>query len=309
MKISVCMCTFNGEKYINEQLNSIISQTVKPHEIIVFDDCSQDNTLKIINSYKNNNKDITWIIHSNSSNIGWKENFKKALDKATGDVIFLCDQDDIWKETKIEDMVHLMNQNKHIDVLVCDYEIKTDDNPITNLKNDNNSKKYFQLRKKSFLLFTRYPGCSYCMRREILDDFNQIWKKEFPHDAIIWKIGYLRKSLYLLNNKEMYWRRHINAATNKRIKIFSSENVIEHYNTILLYKEYCNAMYRLDNISKRNKLILNKICKMLELRLKLYREKSFICFIQLVFYIGYYASFKSYLLDGLVLFKKIQFKK
>ena len=75
MKISICMCTYNGEKFIREQLNSILAQTICPNEIIIFDDCSTDDTVKVIRDFINTTSFIDWKLFINKSNEGWKMNF------------------------------------------------------------------------------------------------------------------------------------------------------------------------------------------------------------------------------------------
>ena len=102
-RISVAMCTYNGEKYVREQILSIISQTRKPDEVIICDDCSTDNTLEIINEIVNGSLvEIEWIVIRNSNNLGVLQNFEKAIGLSTGDLIFTSDQDDIWVDNKIE---------------------------------------------------------------------------------------------------------------------------------------------------------------------------------------------------------------
>lgn len=112
--ISVVMCTYNGENYLSEQLDSILNQTIKPDEIIVCDDCSKDRTCEILNNYKQkiNNDDIIFKVYINDRNIGFIKNFYKALLKASGDIIFLSDQDDLWNENKIEIMIKIMDEHK-----------------------------------------------------------------------------------------------------------------------------------------------------------------------------------------------------
>ena len=90
MKISVGICTYNGEKYIREQLESIINQSIKPDEIIISDDASEDNTIQIIESILSES-DISYIINKNDVRQGLHSNFTKCFELCTGDVIFSCD--------------------------------------------------------------------------------------------------------------------------------------------------------------------------------------------------------------------------
>jgi len=94
------MCTYNGAKYLKEQLNSIIAQTLPVDEIVICDDASTDDTRTILQAYQ---VEFPFIkLYQNESNIGGKANFEKALALCTGDIIFLSDQDDVWHEKKVE---------------------------------------------------------------------------------------------------------------------------------------------------------------------------------------------------------------
>jgi glycosyltransferase involved in cell wall biosynthesis len=101
MKISIVMCTYNGEKYLRSQLKSIREQTLQPDEMIICDDCSTDKTVQIIKETLCN-WNVSWKIICNKSNIGFRKNFQKAIGLSSGDVIFLSDQDDVWNHDKLE---------------------------------------------------------------------------------------------------------------------------------------------------------------------------------------------------------------
>lgn len=96
--ISVCMATYNGESYIEEQISSILPQLSSNDELIISDDGSKDNTIDIIKKINDNRIKI----HINEGRHGYVHNFGNALSKAKGDYIFLSDQDDIWMPNKIE---------------------------------------------------------------------------------------------------------------------------------------------------------------------------------------------------------------
>lgn len=118
---SVCMCTYNEEAFIREQLDSILGQTQLPSEIIICDDRSTDRTLSILREYECQNQQISWKIHENAQNLGWRRNFRECICMASGDVVFLCDQDDIWDPHKIEVFVKAFAENDHIGLLYSDY--------------------------------------------------------------------------------------------------------------------------------------------------------------------------------------------
>ena len=99
-KVSVVMCTYNGEKYLREQLDSIVNQTYPIHELIVQDDGSKDGTLAVLQAFKQKYPYI--YIYQNVTSLGINRNFISAIRKATGDYIAISDQDDIWDLHKIE---------------------------------------------------------------------------------------------------------------------------------------------------------------------------------------------------------------
>lgn len=110
MKTSAAVCTYNGEKYLLEQINSILNQSVKVDEIIICDDRSSDGTVEIIESLtKAHPGVIRYFI--NEENLKVNKNFEKALSLATGDYIFLSDQDDIWETNKVEEILKVFDQN------------------------------------------------------------------------------------------------------------------------------------------------------------------------------------------------------
>ena len=104
--ISVCIATFNGEKFIKLQLDSILSQLEKDDEIVIIDDASTDNTIEIINSFN----DSRIKTYKNIINIGFVKSFEKALLISKGQIIFFSDQDDYWLDNRVKIM-----SNKLID--------------------------------------------------------------------------------------------------------------------------------------------------------------------------------------------------
>ncbi|MDD5596853.1 MAG: glycosyltransferase family 2 protein [Victivallaceae bacterium] len=106
-RISVAMTTYNGEKYLSRQLESIMNQTIIPSEIVICDDGSTDNTIEIIRQFQGKYPGIIEL-SVNSERLGSTKNFERAIMKSSGDVIFLSDQDDVWQPEKIAKMFPLL---------------------------------------------------------------------------------------------------------------------------------------------------------------------------------------------------------
>lgn len=119
MSYSIVLCTYNGEKYIKEQLDSFANQTILPDELVICDDGSKDKTLEIINKFKTNSPfEIKVIV--NKINVGVTKNFENACKNAVYDIIFFSDQDDIWFPSKAEKILKAFEQNSDKNVVFTD---------------------------------------------------------------------------------------------------------------------------------------------------------------------------------------------
>jgi len=105
-RLSIVLCTYNGAAYLQQQLDSLLTQTRLPDEIVISDDSSTDDSQHILQAFAESARELgmTVQLSSNPENLGYVENFSKALRRATGDVLFLCDQDDIWRPEKLASM-------------------------------------------------------------------------------------------------------------------------------------------------------------------------------------------------------------
>lgn len=132
MTTSVAMCTYNGARFIEEQLRSILNQTKLVGEIIVCDDGSTDKTVNIIQKIAEETT-IPIRIYINETNLGCVQNFEKAIHLCQGDLIFLSDQDDIWMFNKVELITRWFERHPHMNVVFGDaFLINEESMPIMN---------------------------------------------------------------------------------------------------------------------------------------------------------------------------------
>lgn len=137
MKISIALATFNGGAYLQTQLDSLQRQTKLPDELVVCDDGSFDSTLQVLREFQAT-APFPVAIHRNEATLGCVRNFERALSLCSGDVIFLCDQDDAWSPNKIAEMTAILQQDQTLQVLICDMTIadeRLDPTPHTQLQN------------------------------------------------------------------------------------------------------------------------------------------------------------------------------
>src|ERR1700721_1992019 len=107
--VSIALCTYNGAEYLAGQLDTLVNQTYKAIEIVVVDDCSTHSTFNILKNYAQKYPQIK--ISQNETNLGFTANFEKAVTLCNGQLIALCDQDDLWDLQKIELQVAAIKDN------------------------------------------------------------------------------------------------------------------------------------------------------------------------------------------------------
>jgi len=232
MIISVALCTFNGRRYIEEQLNSIINQTLKVNEIIICDDCSSDDTLTIVMKIAKKYPNIIKI-YQNEVNLKSNKNFQKAVSLCTGDYVFFSDQDDIWKETKVEKIIAKFNKDHNLEVIFSNAELINDCGeifPETSLWDSvaffnelitNKTNLNFLLVHKSNMV----TGATMCIKKEIINKVLPIPVIEnMYHDEWISMIAAAENKLDFINEKLIYYRVHSNQQTGKGI-IFNRKKI------------------------------------------------------------------------------------
>lgn len=204
INISVCMATYNGEKYIKEQLDSILAQLNKNDEVIISDDSSTDKTVKIIKAYKDNRIKI----FENQKYRSPIFNFENALKYASGDIIVLSDQDDVWKKNKIETIKKYM---QNYDLVLSDADIIDEHGNILqeSFYEINGSRKGVikNIIKNSYL------GCTMAFNGKVLEK-SLPFPKDLPmHDWWIGLVSELYGKTYFIEDKLISYRRHGNNAS------------------------------------------------------------------------------------------------
>ena len=138
--ITVCIATYNGEKYIGEQLASILSQLSSDDEVVVSDDGSTDNTLGVVRGFADNRIRIVDGPHRNSPTL----NFENALRHAKGDFIFLADQDDVWVRDKVKVCMNALKKSDCVvsDAVVTDEKLNVINTSMYNMLNVRQGRLY-----------------------------------------------------------------------------------------------------------------------------------------------------------------------
>ncbi len=209
LRCSVVLSTYNGEQYILEQLESIRRQSRIPDEVIIGDDCSTDRTVKIVKNYIEKNS-LDWKIVASKENRGYYRNFMWLSYQAKDDVIFFCDQDDIWKSDKIEVMMNYFEKRE--DLLAVSCNIQCIDQNGNTIKNHDyfNVKKDTQIKLKNILYTSNILGCTLGFRKELLEIVNRKVLKamEGSHDTLISILAAAGNGLYKISYVGVNYRIH-----------------------------------------------------------------------------------------------------
>lgn len=203
--ISVCVATYNGERFVEEQLRSILPQLGEEDEVIVSDDESTDSTLAIVESL--GDKRIR-VIHSTAHYFKW--NFHNALDAAKGDILFLADQDDVWLPGKVEKCLSALED---ADLVVHDSRVVDDD-----LKEIYPSFFRFYGSGKGLLknaLNNTYFGSCMAFRRSVWEAAQPFPESnEIGHDIWLGLVAEMTGRVHFLDEPLLLYRRHDLARTN-----------------------------------------------------------------------------------------------
>jgi glycosyltransferase involved in cell wall biosynthesis len=231
-KVSICMATYNGEKFILAQLQSILCQLRPGDEIIISDDGSTDETEKIIKSL--NDLRIQFVVNVSGRN-GPVGNFQNSLTYASGDIIFLADQDDFWLPNKIEE--HLAIQ-KAYDLVVSNAIVINEQNHIV-------FDSFFKVRNSrkglvNNIIKNSYIGCCMSFKMNVAVAALPFPKNIHMHDWWIGLIAELTSKIYFHDMPLMYYKRHDNTASSTLIKTLpfwhQVKNRISLLNNLLIFK-------------------------------------------------------------------------
>jgi len=230
--ISVCMATYNGEKYIEEQVKSIMMQLGEEDELVVSDDSSTDDTIKILESF--NDKRIKIFNNEKENNKehpfrSVTKNYENALKNTKGDYIFLSDQDDVWLPNKVKTMLPFLQK----DCLVISDSWLVNDN----LEKLYKSSKFKPYKKGFFNNFgrTKNLGCSFAFTKRVRDYALPFPKELISHDIWIRVLAELKFDIAYIAEPLFYYRRHSSNLSDVQ-KSKNTIFIIIKYRAVIFYE-------------------------------------------------------------------------
>lgn len=259
-KISICLATFNGEKFLKQQLDSIQNQTYTDWHLIIQDDCSSDKTIDILNTYK---KSMNIKIYKNNINIGYRKNFESLIQKTNTDYIMICDQDDIWQVDKIEILMRNIGENS----LVYSNSMLIDENSISLNKTLSKKLKNKFINSNSAINFL-YDNCvsahSVLFKKELLPFIKKFPKTIYFDNYIAATASSLNGVKYIHENLVLYRQHASNTLGNKKKnqdnikkRIFSKVEKKDQEIEIITLK--IKEMLKIKTLNNNELLFLNQL--------------------------------------------------
>jgi glycosyltransferase involved in cell wall biosynthesis len=215
MKLSVALCTYNGSKFIEQQINSILNQTTKVDEIIVCDDKSTDATVSILKEIQVANPCI--VIIENEINLRSTKNFEKAIQLCSGDYIFLADQDDLWNTEKVAKTLAIFNENLTAEGVFTNADLIDDNGTKLSNKTIWDSVFFFEKEMQKPIDFVDIifkngnivTGATLCIKKEV-KSFIFPFSKDNLHDEWIASLLAFKNTLYYSTENLISYRIHDN---------------------------------------------------------------------------------------------------
>ncbi len=266
MKVDILMASYNGEKYIRNQIDSILNQTYTNFTLHISDDRSTDNTVKILKKYSKLDKRI--VLHLHEKNQGYLKNFEYLLTKSTADYVMLCDQDDVWLEDKVEISVNKMIQDK-LDLAVCDMLVVDENLNIMNTSYFKfiNLKLNENLEFKDFLLRNPAAGCAMIIKKSLLKKilpFPNLKHPYYIHDWYIFMMSEAYGKVGFINTPVSNYRQHSSNSVGMNRKMKKDFSFIRKARSINInYRlAFCNEL--LKKVSSNKKKDINEFVNYLE---------------------------------------------
>jgi len=243
--ISIAMATYNGEKYLKEQFDSILSQTYSNIEIIICDDYSGDATRSILEEYSQKDKRIK--LYFNEKNIGYVKNFEKAICLCSGEFIALSDQDDIWLPEKISFLWENINNCFliHSDAYLIDSQDILLSNSFTRIAKKYRPKDIFEY----YMGNNDVTGCTVLFNKKLLKYVLPFPDNLLFHDWWLAICAYKYGEITYLDKPLVKYRQH----NQNQVGAIINDNIIS------IKMNYDNILKKIENLNGiRNKLILDK---------------------------------------------------
>lgn len=299
MRTSVVMGAYNGERYIERQLRSILRQTRPVDEVIITDDRSTDSTPEVVRRFMEENYLTSWRFGVNERNLGFAANFQKAVSMSSGDIIFYCDQDDEWALDRVEVMAGALERNPDIGLL----NTRTAPLEFSGREPDPAARAVppQKIKRSAKTFYLRYPGCAMAFRRSLYDRLAGYLHPAWAHDDYIWAAAFYDDCCYETPYVSMFRRTHEGQASGQLAHSFA-----KRVGFLSSHEKNCAALVDLATREGKPQSEINFYARRRETfrrRLELVRDKKFQNMFPLLFSLRCYQSPKSFFTEPVIALK------
>ena len=291
--VDILMATYNGEAFVEEQVQSIINQTYREWRLLVHDDGSTDKTMEILHRLAEEDERVV-VIEDGVQHLGVAKNFIHLAKQSTAAYCMFCDQDDVWLPNKVEKMVHAIEQyNQGVPQVVYTNAFLW--SPNRGIISDKNTLTYPTTLRQTLFLNTGIQGAAAIFNRLMCEVIEQPLSYYAMHDHVLLLAGICFGEVHYLHESLMYYRQHENNLTGnapgsiaKKITLmWQNRNVPlvsrEHYNGLKSFYEYFREGVRVDDrqviemfLSLPDKNSLVRLWRIVQYRFKLFDSTLFL---------------------------------
>lgn len=291
--VDILMATYNGEAFVEEQVQSIINQTYREWRLLVHDDGSTDKTMEILHRLAEEDERVV-VIEDGVQRLGVARNFIHLVKQSAAAYCMFCDQDDVWLPHKVEKMVHAIEQyNQGIPQVVYTNAFLW--SPDRGIISDKNTLTYPITLRQTLFLNTGIQGAAAIFNRSMCEVIEQPLSYYAMHDHVLLLAGICFGEVHYLHESLMYYRQHENNLTGnapgsiaKKITLmWQNRNVPlvsrEHYNGLKSFYEYFREGVRVDDrqviemfLSLPDKNCLVRLWRIVQYRFKLFDSTLFL---------------------------------
>ena len=291
--VDILMATYNGEAFVEEQVQSIINQTYTDWRLLVHDDGSTDKTMEILHRLAEEDERVV-VIEDGVQHLGVAKNFIHLAKQSTAAYCMFCDQDDVWLPNKVEKMVHAIEQyDQGVPQVVYTNAFLW--SPNRGIISDKNTLTYPTTLRQTLFLNTGIQGAAAIFNRAMRELIVEPLSYYAMHDHVLLLAGICFGEVHYLHESLMYYRQHENNLTGnapgsiaKKITLmWQNRNVPlvsrEHYNGLKSFYEYFREGVRVDDrqviemfLSLPDKNCLVRLWRIVQYRFKLFDSTLFL---------------------------------
>ena len=280
MTTAVAVALYNGARFLEAQLDSLRLQSRTPDRVVLCDDGSTDGTADLVESYiAKYDLGETWKLCRNPENLGYIRNFYHAISLCDADLVFLSDQDDVWKLDKIEKMTAVMEENPEINLLSCRYGIidaagEEQHSLVERAANEDGA--LASVSVQTIMTAYRWPGMLMCLRKDFFDTLlPAIGNSPVPHDLMFAACAADRNSFYEYHYLGAYHRRHDNNVAKEEHRIFKLLDLQRKLTDIArTRKHWTDLLHESTPIGESSRRIIAERLALHEKREKALRDRS-----------------------------------